>query len=189
VASKAKRKQRRRREPAAAGAPAAAATTEAQETAKPPKRLERRVAQSRAHDPGKPRPHRLDVRAGVARPQPIWAPFPLTEIALFIGVVLFGVGFVLGSGRGAAMIGAGAFILTVTVTEMCLREHLAGFKSHTLLLAFLPVVVLHSLIYFVISDDWRGPAPVFVDLSVFAVLALLLHQKYRAAHQGARTVR
>jgi hypothetical protein len=122
------------------------------------------------------------------RPKPIWAPFPLTELATLIGIVMFAVGFLMGgTGSGAGLIGAGSIILTVTIGEMCLREHLAGFKSHSLLLAFLPIIATHSFIYFVITDAWIGPVALFVDMSVFAVLVLVLHQKYRATEREAQT--
>jgi hypothetical protein len=138
---------------------------------------------------GPERPHRLDVRDGVLRPKPPWAPFPLTEIGLVVGLVIFVVGFVNGGDRGAVLIGTGALMLTVVVAEMCLREHFAGFRSHSLLLAILPVASVHTFVFAVVTDAWRGPLALFVDLSVFAGLAVWLHGRYRAAHARARSAR
>lgn len=185
MAAKAKRKQRRRRDTASTPAPATAGTSG---SAKPAKRLERRVAENRAHDveTRKDRPHALDVRYGVVRPKPIWAPFPLTELALVIGIGMFAAGFIIGSDSGSPLIGAGALIATVAVSEQCIREHWGGFKSHSLLLGFLPVVAVHSFVYFVISDQWAGPAAVFVDVFIAGFLIVLLHSKFRAAHKQAR---
>ncbi|MDP1850413.1 MAG: hypothetical protein Q8K79_21670, partial [Solirubrobacteraceae bacterium] len=72
--SRAKKKQRRRAR--AAGPP-------------------RPVAQeaAAAGKPVPPRPSRLEVRDGVARPDAIWAPVPLTEIGMAVGLVLFLIGF------------------------------------------------------------------------------------------------
>lgn len=196
MATKAKRKSRKRRGPGPAPGTAkqqpAAPATEAkpQPKADTPqskaklKRIEQqalREAERREKDPA---PHRLDVRLGIIRPKPIWAPFPLTELATFIGIVMVVVGFILGSDAGA-LIGAGALICTVAITEMCLREHLAGFKSHTLLLAGVPVVALHTFIYFVIYDSWVGPPAIFTDMTVAAFLGLMLHGKWRTAHAAA----
>lgn len=193
MAAKAKRKQKkRRRQP---GTPATAPATEpasgggSTEGAKPTKRLERRVSENRAQDAKdqKTKPHALDVRYGVVRPKPVWSPFPLTEIALVIGIGMFATGFIMGTdGGGAALIGAGALIATVVVFEMCLREHLGGFKSHSLLLGFLPVVVVHSFVYFVITDSWIGPTAVFVDATFAAMFVLMLHGQFKTAHRKAR---
>ena len=63
---------------------------------------------------------------GVARPQAIWAPFPLTEIGMAVGLVLFLAGFATGGARGAWLLGIGVVMLCVVVAELCLREHFAG---------------------------------------------------------------
>lgn len=179
MATKANRKSRKRRAAGSTGGTAPQAKKQA-------KRLEERAAREQVHRKENPAPHPLDVRYGVLRPKPIWSPFPLTEIASVIGIAMAVIGFVVGTDSGASLIGAGVLIVTVTIGEMCLREHLAGFKSHTLLLAGLPVVALHSLIYFVITKSWSGPAAIFVDLTVAGMLGLLLHGKWRTAHASAR---
>ena len=56
-----------------------------------------------------------------------------------VGLVLFLIGF---AGRLAVMV-AGVVVLVVVVAELCLREHFAGFRSHSLLLAALPVSAAH----------------------------------------------
>lgn len=196
MAAKAKRKQRRRQQHAPAAAPkkkapqaavAQAAAAEPAEKAppKPTKRLERRALETRATR--EKQPHKLDIRYGVVRPKPIWAPFPLTEIATFIGIVMVAIGFVMGGdGSAAGLIGGGSMILAVAIGEMCLREHFAGFKSHSTLLAALPVVAITGLVYFLITDSFRGPIVLFVDATVFGFLFLLLHQKFRSTEAQAQ---
>jgi hypothetical protein len=161
--------------------------------APPPKRAERRAgehgdvaAEPRFAGPGG-RPHRFDVRDGVPRPQPVWAPFPLTEIGLVVGIAIFGIGLLSGEGgRGPVLIGAGALVLTVVVVEMCIREHFAGFRSHSLMLALVPVALVHSFLFFVVTESWSGPVALFVDISVGVALGLVLHARYREAHAKAR---
>jgi hypothetical protein len=70
---------------------------------------------------------------------------------------------------------------TAGVIELCAREHLSGFKSHTLLLAFLPVVALHTVIRLWITDAYEGPLSLLADMAIFAALAMLLLDRYRKA--------
>ena len=106
---------------------------------------------------------------------------------MLVGIVIFVVGLLSGGdARGATLIGIGALVLTVAVAELCIREHLAGFRSHSLLLALLPVVALHTFGYFVMRGFYRGPLAIFVDLALFGALALLLHGRFRSAHAKAR---
>jgi hypothetical protein len=146
------------RAPARGGAAAKAAGT-------PPKRV-RRSGTAR----------RIDER-----PQPLWHPVPLTEIAIGIGVVLALAGFLRGADRGSVFIGVGVLMATAGVIELAAREHFSGFKSHTLLLAFLPVVALHTVVRLWISDAYKGPVSLFADLGVFGALAMLLLDRYRKA--------
>jgi hypothetical protein len=125
-------------------------------------------------------PSRIDVRNGVARPKPIWAPFPLTEIGMAAGIIVIGAGLESSDARVSSI---GALVLAVVVGELCLREHFAGFRSHTLLLAALPVVAAHSLVYFAITHAYRGPISLAVDLALGAALAWFLRDRYRAARE------
>ena len=99
------------------------------------------------------RPSRLEIRDGVPRPDAIWAPFPLTEIGMGVGLVLFLIGF---SGAPALLL-AGVGVLVVAVAELCLREHFAGFRSHSILLGMLPVTVVHLGVVVLADVSWRGP--------------------------------
>jgi hypothetical protein len=82
-----------------------------------------------------PRPARpAGRRAAIGEaPAPPWAPVPVTEIAILCGLVLLGVA-VLGSGGPWALAG-GLVLVTLATLEVTLREHLAGYRSHSALLA------------------------------------------------------
>jgi hypothetical protein len=70
------------------------------------------------------------------RPPAIWAPFPLTELVTFGGIVLMVWGFLSGVGRdGNARLGAGLAIASLAGLELAVREHVSGFRSHSSLLA------------------------------------------------------
>ncbi len=119
------------------------------------------------------------------RPDPIWAPFPLTEIGMGVGIVIFGVGYL---SSNTWLVSVGALVLGVVVGELCLREHFGGFRSHALLLAALVVVTAHSLA-FAISDAFRSPITLAVDLAVGGALAWWLRGRFRAARERATATR
>ena len=74
-------------------------------------------------------------------PKPPWAPVPLTEICIFVGIVLIGVALLGGSQR-ALLIGFGLALILISTLELCLREHLAGYRSHSVLIAACAAVIL-----------------------------------------------
>ncbi|HTN24406.1 MAG TPA: hypothetical protein VL120_10495 [Solirubrobacteraceae bacterium] len=171
---RAKKKQRQR---ARAARPATAPAGTA------PPRAER--AQERA-EPAPRHPSRLDVRDGIARPDAIWAPFPLTEIGMGVGLVLFGVGFASGGSKGAWLLVIAVVLLSIVVAELCLREHFGGFRSHSILLGLLPVTAVHMLIVLVVTSDWRGPVVLAVDLGLAGGLAWVLRGRFATAQERAR---
>ena len=130
-------------------------------------------------------PTRFEVRDGVARPQPIWAPFPLTEIGMAAGLAIVVAGLV-GDGRRAAwLLSVGVVVLAVVVVELCLREHFAGYRSHTLLLAVLPVAVLDGAIARLLGAALRGPLVLAAALALAAALGWWLQARFRIAHERA----
>jgi hypothetical protein len=68
------------------------------------------------------------------RPQAPWGSFPLSELVILLGLVLILWGAARGSG-GEQMLAAGLVIASLGGGELALREHLAGYRSHTSLLA------------------------------------------------------
>src|ERR671923_3102787 len=71
---------------------------------------------------------------GVERPPAPWGSFPLSELMILIGVVLIVWGVL--SGRdGQDRFIAGLAVASLGGAELALREHLAGYRSHSTLLA------------------------------------------------------
>src|SRR3954471_11343775 len=68
------------------------------------------------------------------RPAAAWGSFPLSELIILLGIVLILWGAARGSG-GEEMLAAGLVIASLGGGELALRGHLAGFRSHTSLLA------------------------------------------------------
>lgn len=86
------------------------------------------VASTRARAPS--RRARLDEL-----PKPPWAPFPLVELCILIGLLLMVIGFVAGGDRRPALILAGVGLTCLAGLEQATREHFAAYRSHTSMLA------------------------------------------------------
>jgi hypothetical protein len=78
-----------------------------------------------------PRPGRPSLRD---RPTAPWGSFPLSELVIFLGIVLILWGAAKG-GDGSRLIAAGLVIAGLGGGELALREHMAGYRSHSSLLA------------------------------------------------------
>jgi hypothetical protein len=74
-------------------------------------------------------------RGSPGRPPALWGSFPLTEIVIFIGVVLLIAGFFLTPPQGLVMIAVGLGLASLAGLELSVREHFAAYRSHTLLLS------------------------------------------------------
>jgi hypothetical protein len=77
------------------------------------------------------------ARAGGARERPPapWGTFPLSELVILVGLVVIFWGFFSGGDSGEERIAGGLVLASLGGGELALREHLAGFRSHSTLLA------------------------------------------------------
>jgi hypothetical protein len=90
---------------------------------------------------------RAEKRRGAdERPEAPWGSFPLAELTILAGLVLLGVGF---AGQNPTWIAVGAVLGALGGLEVSVREHLAGYRSHTTLLAGVPFVLVTGLVYYV----------------------------------------
>ncbi|MSX02984.1 MAG: hypothetical protein F2813_07480 [Actinobacteria bacterium] len=74
-------------------------------------------------------------------PKPPWAPVPLTELCIFVGIVVVAVALIGGGPRGL-LIGFGMALIVIATLELALREHLGGYRSHSLLIAACSAVIV-----------------------------------------------
>jgi hypothetical protein len=108
----------------------------------------RRAAQP---PPGAPSPPvRGPARLTDERPKPPWHPVPLVELSVFVGLVLIVVGIVggVGSDGGRVALLCGLVLASLGGLDTALREHFAGFRSHSSLLAGLPAVLVAGGLFF-----------------------------------------
>ena len=94
-------------------------------------RAERDAARPDRAPRARPRPGRPSRGE---RPRPPWGSFPLSELVILLGILLIGWG-VLSGEDGEGRLFAGLVIASLGGGELALREHLAGYRSHTTLLA------------------------------------------------------
>ena len=92
-----------------------------------------------ARDRGKAAP-----RADERPPAP-WGSFPLAELTVLGGIVMLVVGVV---GKSPTAIGVGVVLAALGGLEVSLREHLAGYRSHTTLLSGTVFVVVTGALFY-----------------------------------------
>jgi hypothetical protein len=107
-------------------------------------RAERDAARRERAEEPRPRPRPGRPSSG-DRPAAPWGSFPLSELVILLGIVLILWGAFSGE-DGEELLGAGLVIASLGGGELALREHLAGYRSHSTLLggvaAFVAVTVV-----------------------------------------------
>src|SRR5256714_15132488 len=79
------------------------------------------------------------------RPPAPWGKFPLVELVVLAALILLPLSFVVGGARGRVML-TGALVLgSLAGLELSIREHFAGYRSHTALLAGAPAFTSRAL--------------------------------------------
>jgi hypothetical protein len=108
----------------------------------------RRAAQGPAAAPAPPTPR--PARLTDERPKAPWYPVPLVELSVLVGLVLIVLGFLTGleTDRGRIALLCGLALASLGGLDTALREHFAGFRSHSTLLAGLPGVVVAGALFF-----------------------------------------
>jgi len=117
------------------------------------------------------------------RPSAPWGDFPLSEIVIFIGILLLIAGFFVPPPQGFVMIAVGLALGSLAGLELAIREHFAGYRSHTLLLAAGVGVPVFGVLFIVTAV----PTPICVaaGLLAFGGSAWLFTQAFRRRSGGA----
>jgi hypothetical protein len=93
-------------------------------------------------------------RSGAERPAPPWGSFPLTELVVLLGLLLAVGGFLVGveDGRGRTMFGAGVVLGALGGLEIVVRDHFAGYRSHTTLISGVAAFVVITAVVLVLRE-------------------------------------
>ena len=81
-------------------------------------------------------------------PKAPWSPFPLSELCILISLVLLVVGFLSEGDARVRTLLAGFGLVTLAAGELSVREHFAGYRSHSSLLAGIAAVAVVVPLYF-----------------------------------------
>jgi hypothetical protein len=82
------------------------------------------------------------------RPPAPWGRFPLVEIAVLLAIGLFIAGLVLGGEKGQIMLTGALALGSLAGLELSIREHFAGYRSHTTLIAAVCAFVAMAVTFF-----------------------------------------
>jgi len=86
------------------------------------------------------------VSAPDERPPAPWGNAPLAELVILVGIVSLAIGVI---GGNPTLIGVGVALAGLGGLEVAIREHFAGWRSHTTLLAGAAFVLVTGLVFYV----------------------------------------
>lgn len=114
-------------------------------------------------------------------PRPPWHPVPLTELCILVGMILLAAAF-LGGGPTALLVGVGLVLVVAATGELALREHLAGYRSHSALVAGLAAILVAAPL----AGLLQPPKAVVLGVAavVFLVALQLLRELFRRRSGG-----
>jgi hypothetical protein len=142
-------------------------------------RRERALRQQEVGSKPPPRPGRPSLHD---RPSAPWGSFPLSELIIFLGIVLILVGAVQGN-DGARFIVSGLVIAGLGGGELALREHMAGYRSHSSLLAGVAAFVVVTAVALGL-----GPVQLWVlvllGIAVFAATFYAMRELFKRRSGG-----
>ena len=131
----------------------------------------------------RPRPASPGPRARMAQaPSAPWSPFPLTELVVLLSLALIVAGVLTDGGRRGVLLACGFALVSLAGLELAVREHFAGYRSHSTLLAAACAIVLDLPLFL-----WTA-LPQIALLVIGAVVMLVvltrLRQAFRARSGG-----
>ncbi len=114
-------------------------------------------------------------------PKPPWAPFPLVEVLIVTGLVFVVVGLVMGQ-QGRTVLGFGIAVICVASLEVAIREHVTGFRSHSMLLALIPTAIAVAVSWF--AAELTVLVRLGITVAVFLISFLALREVFRRRSGG-----
>ncbi len=178
ASSKARKRRKRRARSAAAPTPDAKAPESAAEVA------ESAGATPPARPPAASR--RVAAAAGEEAPPAPWGSFPLVELCVLAGIVMLILGFVVGGPRGPILIAAGLALGSIGGLELSIREHFAGYRSHTAVLAGVPALIVLGLLFYLAPAGLPPLARAAIGIAAFVVAAVVLTRVFSSRSGGDR---
>jgi hypothetical protein len=115
----------------------------------------------------------------------------LSELLILVGAIAVVVGLSRSSkgfAAGGPTLLAGIAAAMIGTVEVTLREHRGGYRSHTLILAVLPVIVFHSAVILIVAAFTTVPRALSIgllplDVALFAILFKVLRARFADARR------
>ena len=127
----------------------------------------------RRAEPARPR------RSADDRPPAPWGKAPLAELVIFAGIVSLAYGLI---GGHEIAIGLGVALAALGGMEVAIREHFAGYRSHTTLLAGAVFVFTVGGLYYLAGQVLAVALP--IGAVAFAVTFFLARRAFQRASGG-----
>ena len=115
------------------------------------------------------------------RPPAPWGSFPLVELVVLLAVVLLIAGFFVSGTKGVTMIATGMTLGMLAGLELSVREHFAGFKSHSTVLAGFPTILILGIGFW---QEWPQAVSLLAGALVFASGFYLLREAFKRRSGG-----
>ena len=113
------------------------------------------------------------------RPDAPWGKAPLAELAILGGIICLAIGIF---GGHQKLIGVGVALAAVGGMEVAIREHFAGYRSHTTLFAGFVFVVVVGVLFYVAGMVLAYALP--IGAVCFAVCFYLARRAFQRASGG-----
>ena len=118
------------------------------------------------------------------RPRAPWGSFPLVELVVLVAIVMLVGGLIVSGTRGTVMVGTGLALGGLAGLELSVREHFAGYRSHTLLLSAATAVAVLALLFFLAPAGVPPLLRIAVAAAIFALAAWRLTATFRRRSGG-----
>jgi hypothetical protein len=117
------------------------------------------------------------------RPPAPWGSFPLTEIVVFLAIVFLVSAFFFHGERTKVLLAGGAALGSLGGLELTIREHFAGYRSHSTMLAaaagvvtmVVLVLVVHPILIWIV---------LLAGIGVFGASFYLLREAFKKRSGG-----
>lgn len=150
---------------------------------RPPARAKQDGVAAAAPEASSPRPPAAKIDSRRERetgPPAPWGKFPLVELVVLIALVMLVVGFFAGGQRSPTLIVTGLALGSLAGLELAIREHFAGYRSHTALLASAAGLIVLAILYFGAPNLVSPVVRIGAALAVTGIAAGGLLRAFRA---------
>jgi lysylphosphatidylglycerol synthetase-like protein (DUF2156 family) len=134
----------------------------------------------------KPKPARRETRKSAQRvstpderPPAPWGSAPLAELVILAGIVSLAIGAI---GSHPTAIGIGVALAGLGGLEVAIREHFAGYRSHTTLLAGAAFVLVTGLVFYAANQILA--VALACGAIAFAIVFFLARRAFQRASGG-----